>query len=119
MRTPDVDFADAAAQYARTISVTDTFTVSSAAGPRIPPRSPFQYAALNVETGSFTPPVESNGVWYVLRVNWRSTFDPDTFQSEAVAVHDRLYSQKVQEYITWWYDELIAKSDIEDYRGAL
>jgi peptidyl-prolyl cis-trans isomerase D len=119
MRTPDVDFADAAAQYARTIAVTDTFTVSAPTGDGIPPRSAFQYAALGVEAGSFTPPVETNGVWYVLRVNWRSEFDLDAFRGEAAAIHDRLYSQKVQAYVSWWYDELVAKSEIEDYRGAL
>lgn len=119
MRTPGTDFADAAAQYGRAISVTDTFTVSSAAAAGIPPRSAFQYVALGVEAGSFSPPVETAGAWYVLRLNWRSEFDLEQFKSEAVAIHDRLYSQKVQAYIGWWYEELMAASDIEDYRGTL
>jgi len=119
VRTPKVDFADAAAQYAKTIAVTDTFTVSSPTGDGIPPRSAFQYAALGVEAESFTPPVEANGIWYILRVTWRSELDVAAFKAEAAAIHDRLYNQKVQAYVTWWYDELMEKSEIEDYRGAL
>jgi len=119
VRTPDVAFADAAAQYAKTIAVTDTFTVSSPTGDGVPPRSAFQYTALGVEAGSFTPPIEANGVWYVLRVTYRTEFDLAAFQAEAAAIHDRIYNQKVQEYVTWWYDELMDQSEIEDYRGAL
>jgi len=112
------DMEEAVAQYGFTVTTTDTFTVSNRVGD-LPPRSTFAMAALQLSTGSSTPPVESGRNFYVLQVTSRAPFDSDAFQQQAPAIQERIYQQKVQEYITYWYDQLRAKAEIEDYRGRL
>lgn len=110
--------ADVAEQYNYNVIVSDTFTVTNAVGD-IPPSSAFQRAALMLEVGPQSPPIETGDTFYVLEVLYRSPFDSETFAAAAPALRDRLLAEKAQSYIEYWYSSLREKSNIEDFRGTL
>ena len=114
---PEAVFEKVAAQYQYTVARTDSFTV---AGPvaNLGPNSPFAHAALSTPPGAVTAPVESGNAVYVIIVDSRKDSDEATFQTRAPQIRDRIYQEKVQAYVTYWYDELRKKSTIEDFRGA-
>ncbi|MCH7549464.1 MAG: SurA N-terminal domain-containing protein [Candidatus Krumholzibacteriota bacterium] len=117
----DASFAKTAANYGLTVEQTDTFSVRERAADGIPPYSAFSYAALtapDVFKKLLSPPVETDGVFYVIHVLYRSKLDVRGFEGQSVAIRDRLFQRKVQQYMAWWYENLREKSNIEDYRVA-
>ena len=122
LRSSDAGFAATVSQYGLASARTDTFLVRDRVGNAMPPYSAFAYAALEapkVYNELLTPPVESDGVIYVIHVLYRSDLDAAAFQQQSDGIRDRIYQRKVQEYIAYWYEELRENSEIEDYRGAL
>jgi parvulin-like peptidyl-prolyl isomerase len=55
---------------------------------------------------------------YVLTVDGRRDPDEALFQARAPQIRDQIYQEKVQAYVTYWYDELRKQSTIEDFRDA-
>jgi len=116
------EFVATADNYGYAIERTDTFSVHTAVADRIPPYSAFAYAALGaveVNRKMLAPPVESDGIVYVTQLLYRSEMDVAAFEQQAEPIRDRLFQRKVQQYIAWWYDDLIEQGDIEDLRDAL
>jgi hypothetical protein len=114
---PDVSFEQAAAQYKYTVTKTDTFTVA-APMPVMGARSAFAQAALMTPPGAVAAAVESGNAVYVLTVDGRRDPDEALFQARAPQIRDQIYQEKVQAYVTYWYDELRKQSTIEDFRDA-
>jgi peptidyl-prolyl cis-trans isomerase D len=116
-RATDATFQSASELYGLTVATTDTFTVRDAVA-AMPPRSPFAYAAFSIKEGETSPPVESFGSYYVLRVLYRAPFDQEGFLQQAEAIRMQLLQNKAQEYIAHWYDQLRENSEIEDFRSS-
>ena len=110
-------FDAAAAQYGYKVAKTDSFTVV-APPPGMMPSAPFARAALSLEPGTVSKPVESGNSVYVLTVVGRKDPDQATFTARAGQVRDQVYNQKVQEYVAYWYGNIKDSSHIEDLRGA-
>lgn len=114
---PAVLFEQAAAQYRYTVARTDSFTVAQPLEDR-GPYSPFAQAALSTPPGTVSSPVESGNAVYVIRVDGRRDPDEAVFQTLAPQIRDRLYQERVQAYVSHWYEELRKASTIEDFRDA-
>ncbi|MCZ6767260.1 MAG: SurA N-terminal domain-containing protein [bacterium] len=78
--------------------------------------SPIAEAALTVMPGEFAPPVESGDAYVVLKVEERGELDTEDYKARIPAIRDQIRNQKIQAYVTYWYDRLKEKSVIEDYR---
>lgn len=78
--------------------------------------SPIAEAALTVMPGEFAPPVESGDAYIVLKVKERGELDTEDYKARIPAIRDQIRNQKIQAYVTYWYDQLREKSVIEDYR---
>jgi len=114
---PDVTFEKVAAQYGYTVSKTDSFTVAQpVAGQGA--YSPFAQAALSTAPGSASPPVESGNAVYVIHVDGRKDPDEATFQASAAGIREQIFQEKVQAFVTYWYEDLRKRSTIEDFREA-
>ncbi len=114
---PNTPFEKAAAQYQLTVASTDSFTVAApVAG--MGAHSAFAQAALSTVPGTLSAPVESGNAVYVIRVDGRQDPDEATFQARAPQIRDRIYQEKVQQYVNYWYAELRKNSTIEDFREA-
>lgn len=109
------DFAEATKLYGYTATTTDTFTVRMPVAGQ-PPRSPFAYAAFNINAGDTSVPVESNGNIFVIHLLYRTPMDETGFAAQRDAIRQRLQQSKAQEYIAYWYDQLRKKAKIEDFR---
>ena len=116
--TSQSEMADVAQTYNYTIERADTFVTNDNLE-RLGRGSIFALSALHMNIGDISPPVESGGAYYVLRVTERSEFDLAGFQERADAIGSRLYQEKLQVYMAYWYDKLKSEGDIEDYRGTL
>jgi len=81
------------------------------------PYSPFAYAALRLLPNAVSPPVESRGSYFIIRLIGQSTIDEEAFANSAPAITNQLKQQKMQTYIAYWYEKLKEDADIEDYRG--
>jgi hypothetical protein len=117
LRSGPVEVSEAAALYGYQSARIDTFVVGDSVDGQ-PPRSPLAYAAFDMNPGDVSPPVESYGSYYVLKVLDRSAIDEAAFVVQAEAIRQRVYQSKAQEYIGYWYQNLRENSKIEDYRGA-
>jgi len=113
-----VSLASAAQQYQYTVVPTDTFTVRGRVG-SIRASSPFQYAALALEAGAVSPPIDGDDEVYVIELLFKGTFDAARFQEQAPTIRERVYQRKVQQYVAWWYEAIREGSKIEDFRGAV
>ena len=114
----EVTFETAAANYDHAVQSTDTFTVAQPIGSQ-PPRSPLAYAAFNIDAGGFSRPVESYGSYFVVELVYRDTFDQAAFTAQIEPLRQRLYQDKAQQYIAYWFEQLRENSEIEDYRSSL
>jgi peptidyl-prolyl cis-trans isomerase D len=111
-------FDAAAAQYGYKIAKTDSFTVAQTP-PGMTPNAPFARAALAVETGAVSKPVESGNAVYVLQVTGRRDPTQADFNKRAGEMRDAVYTRKVQEYVAYWYGNVKDSSKIEDMRGNM
>ncbi len=111
-------FEGAAAQYGYKIARTDSFTVAQTP-PGMAPNAPFARAALAIETGAVSKPVESGNAVYVLQVTGRRDPTQADFSKRAGEVRDAVYTRKVQEYVAYWYGNVKDGSRIEDLRGNM
>ena len=109
---------DASEQYGYSVLTVGPFAVSEPIED-FGGYSPFSYAAFGVETGSTPPPTLSGNAYYVLTLAERTEFDSEAFQDQASGINSRLLQQKVDDYVAYWYDQLRAEGDIEDYRSTL
>jgi len=110
--------AGAAQQYQYAVVPTDTFTVRSRVG-AIRASSAFQNAALALEAGAVSPPIEGDDAIYVIQLLYKSPFDTARFQEQAPPIRERIYQRRVQQYVAWWYEAIRKDSKIEDYRGVV
>jgi len=78
--------------------------------------SPVAEAALTVLPGEFTPPVESGDAYFVVRVEERGELDTEDYRTRIPAIREQIRNQKIQAYVTFWYERLREKSVIEDNR---
>jgi peptidyl-prolyl cis-trans isomerase D len=109
-------FDQAAEDYALVVHQPAPFRVADPVED-MPPFSPFAYATLDLLDDNFSPPVESRGIYYVIQVIGRSEIDEEAFVNNAPGIHDRLQQEKVQAYVTYWYEKLKDNAEIEDNRG--
>jgi peptidyl-prolyl cis-trans isomerase D len=114
---PNTSFEKAAGQYQLKVAQTDSFTVSQPVADQ-GPNSAFAQAALSTVPGTVSAPVESGNAVYVIRVDGRKDPDEAAYQAGAPQIRDRIYQQKVQAYVTYWYDNLRKQSTVEDFREA-
>jgi parvulin-like peptidyl-prolyl isomerase len=108
-------FETAAQTYNATVANPDTFRVVDNLE-LFGARSTVAEAALNVAQGEISPPIESRQSYVVLEVHYRSEIDPEDYREQIPPIRDRLLNQKVQQYITFWYERLRDDSEVEDYR---
>ncbi len=114
---PSADFRATAKQYAYDVAKTDSFTVSTpVAG--LPPYSAFARAALSGNAGDVVGPVASGSSVYVIKVTGRRDPDPAQMSARIPATRDRLYQQKVQNYVMYWFNQIKDGAKIEDLREA-
>jgi peptidyl-prolyl cis-trans isomerase D len=118
LSNPKVNFQKAADDYGYVIHRPEPFRYVDPVDD-IPPRSPFAYAALRIQEGVHSPPVETNGAYIVFRVLERTPFDEEEYQSRETAITERLRQEKVREYISYWYEQLKEKANIVDNRGSV
>jgi parvulin-like peptidyl-prolyl isomerase len=111
-------FDAAAAQYGYKIAKTDSFTVAQTP-PGMTPNAPFARAALAIETGAVSKPVESGNSVYVLQLVGRRDPTQADFTKRAGEMRDAVYTRKVQEYVAYWYSNVKDASKIEDLRGNM
>lgn len=76
--------------------------------------STFATAAFSVS--DLAPPIECRGAYYVIKLLNRTSFDQEDFQQKMSTIGSRLYQQRVQEYVAYWYQQMEDNSTIEDYR---
>jgi hypothetical protein len=114
---PDASFDKVAAQYQCTVEKTDSFTVAQpVAG--LGPYSAFAQTALSTPPGEIAAPVQSGSAVYVIRVDGRKEPDASLFQARAAGIRERIYQEKVQEYVAYWYEQVRKQTTIEDLRDA-
>jgi peptidyl-prolyl cis-trans isomerase D len=116
LATSRMEFDEAAQTYGLEVQKPEPFRYTDPVGD-LPPRSPFAYAALHIETGAVSPPVESGGAYVVFKLLERAPFDEQAFVDRAAAITDRLRREKVRAFMTYWYEQLKKNAKIEDYRG--
>ena len=109
-------FQNVAADYEYTVHSPEPFRVADPVD-NLPPFSPFAYAAIDLADDAVSPPVESDGNYYLIHLIERGPFDEEAFQTRAEALNGRLQQQKAQTYMVYWYDQLKENAEIEDYRG--
>jgi len=114
---PRISLHESSEQYGYTVARTDTFTVPEPVAGN-PGFSAFAYAALALDDGAKSPPVESGDAYFVLEFVYRSEFDRELYVSQVQALRDRLFNQKAQQYIAYWFEKLEEESEIVDLRGA-
>jgi parvulin-like peptidyl-prolyl isomerase len=114
---PSAVFRDVAKQYSYDVAKTDSFTVATpVAG--LPPYSEFARAALAGQAGDVVGPVASGNMVYVIKVTGRKDPEPAAMQAKIPATRDRLYQQKVQSYVMYWFNQIKENAKIEDLREA-
>jgi parvulin-like peptidyl-prolyl isomerase len=84
----------------------------------MPPAAPFARAALAINPGAVSKPIESGNSVYVITVTGRRDPDQAAFAAQAGQVRDTVYRQKVQEYVAFWYGNIKDTSTIEDLRDV-
>ncbi len=109
---------DAVKKYGYQANKPAPFKANERAG-SVAANSPFMFALLNTETSRITPPIESGGNLYVAQVIAREPIDEEHFKTEAPAIHAQITSTKTQEFMTFWYDQLLASADVQDNRDQL
>jgi parvulin-like peptidyl-prolyl isomerase len=80
--------------------------------------SPFATAAFALNTGGISPPIESHGSYFVIKLLSRTPFDAADYETKMASIGSRLFQEKVQEFMVYWYGKLEENSNIEDYREA-
>lgn len=114
---PDSKFREVAKTYGYEVATTDSFSVATpVAG--LPPYSAFARAALAGSAGDAVGPVDSGNAVYIISILGRNEPDTAAMAARVPATRDRLYQQKVQAYVGYWFNHLKEKSKIEDLREA-
>jgi len=114
---PEASFGKVAEQYGHDVAKTDSFSVATpVAG--LPPYSAFARAALAGQPGDVVGPVASGNMVYVIKITARNEPDAAAMSTKVAAMRDRLYQQKVQNYVVYWFNQLKENSKIEDLRDA-
>ncbi len=73
-------------------------------------------AVFSVSEGTLTPPVMDKDTFYVALLTKRKPFDSEDYSSKMKTLGEKLYQEKTQRYISYWYDKIQKNSKIEDYR---
>ncbi len=115
--TPRTTFRDVARQYGYDVAKTDSFSVSTPVAD-LPPYSAFARAALSGHPGDAVGPVASGNVVYVIQITGRRDPEPAQMTRLVPGMRDRVYQQKVQSYVLYWFARLKEESNIEDLREA-
>ncbi len=113
-----VGFEAASESHQREIAQPDTFKVNeNLAG--LGPHSKLARAALSMPVGGISPPIETRNSYFIAHLLYKTPVDEEDYQKNAAAINSRIYQEKIQRYMTYWYEELKEKSEIEDYRNSL
>jgi len=115
--TPSSVFRDVAKKYNYDVAKTDSFTVATPVAD-LPPYSAFARAALAGQPGDVIGPVASGNNVYVIKVTGRKDPEMAAMSAQIPAMRDRLYQQKVQSYVMYWFNQIKDKAKIEDMREA-
>jgi peptidylprolyl isomerase/peptidyl-prolyl cis-trans isomerase D len=114
---PDAAFRAVAQTYGYEVAKTDSFSVATpVAG--LPPYSAFARAALAGQAGDVVGPVASGDALYVVKITGRNDPDPSEMSKRIPGMRYRLYQQKVQSYVMYWFNQLKENSKIEDLRDT-
>ncbi|NIM19555.1 MAG: hypothetical protein GTO51_04145 [Candidatus Latescibacteria bacterium] len=113
-----IGFAAAAEAHNRESQTIDSLRVNDSGEP-FGPRSAIAKTALSLNLREISPPIEWIGSYYVVQLMSRSAVDEDDFRKNAPTISNRLYQEKIQRYIAYWYENLEKSSNIEDYRSSL
>lgn len=85
--------------------------------PRIGSDPKFSGAAfLLKQPGEISDVVEGNRGAYVLQLIERIPIDPNIFAQEKETFRQKLFQKKQNEYYSFWFNQLIKKAKIQDYR---
>lgn len=113
-----VGFEAAAESHQREIVQPDTFKVNeNLTG--LGPHSKLARTVLYMPVGSISPPIETRNSYFIAHLLYKTPVDEEDYQKNAAAINSRIYQEKIQRYMTHWYEELKGKSEIEDYRNNL
>lgn len=112
----DGDFEGAASRMGLEVIAVENFHVSDNLE-KFGTYSKFATAAFSIGEGSITPPVEMGGSFYVIKLLKREPFDEEDYREKMEDIGNRLYQQKVQEFLGYWYERLEKASKIDDYRN--
>ncbi|MFH1755587.1 MAG: SurA N-terminal domain-containing protein [Candidatus Latescibacterota bacterium] len=111
-------FEEAAQKHQREIAQPDTFRVNeNLAG--MGPNSRLAKTVLSMQTGHISPPIETRNSYIIAQLLSKTPADEAAFQKNAQAISNRIVQEKLQSYITHWYEKLKENSNIEDYRDQL
>ncbi len=114
---PQASFRNVAKQYGYDVAKTDSFSVATPVAD-LPPYSAFARAALSGQPGDALGPVASGNAIYVIHIVGRGDPEPAFMSTKIPVMRERLYQQKVQTYVLYWFDHLKETSTIEDLREA-
>lgn len=118
LMTASDNFISAAQAYAYEVHRPDPFKVSEPVDD-LPPFSPLAYAALDLVVNSYSPPIECRGAYYILQVLERTEVDEEEFENRMPAIGERIRQEKIQAFVSYWYEQLREKANIKDYRGEV
>ncbi|HXV14922.1 MAG TPA: peptidyl-prolyl cis-trans isomerase, partial [Candidatus Krumholzibacteria bacterium] len=113
--TPRTTFREVAQQYGYDVAKTDSFSVSTPVAD-LPPYSTFARAALSGQPDDTVGPIASGNAVYVIHVTGRRDPEPARMSALIPGTRERLYQQKVQAYVLYWFAHLKETSKIEDLR---
>jgi peptidyl-prolyl cis-trans isomerase D len=111
-------FAEAAESHGLEIVQPDTFMVNENLAD-LGPHSRLARTILNMQVGGVSPPIETRSACYVAHLLYRTPVDEEDYQRNAPTIRNRLYQEKLQRFVAYWYVKLKEKSEIEDYRNNL
>jgi len=118
MKASRSSMAEAAKAYERELEKPEPFRAADNTT-KLGRNSTVARAALALEPGMLTPPIEWRGSYYVAELLGKSEFNEEDFLAKAAELRGRLMQQKINEYTGYWYEKLRAESNIEDYRQRL
>jgi peptidyl-prolyl cis-trans isomerase D len=114
----NVGFEAAAESHQYAIVTSDTFKVSENLAD-LGPHNMLARTVLSLPVGSISSPIETRSSYFIAELLIKTPIDEEDYQKNAPALSSRLYQEKLQNFITHWYEEIKENSNIEDYRNNL
>lgn len=73
-------------------------------------------AAMGLEPGTISPPVEGSRHYYLIEVTYKSEFDEEKYAEQREQIKEQILQQKRQQFFTQWLEGLRAEATIVDNR---